>query len=66
MPTALHAAAQCIRQHGVPTYADPVLTPSGEVYSDSRSIEDAPQATINAVRQACRTLMTQAWPEPGE
>jgi hypothetical protein len=58
--TALHAAAQCIRQHGVPSYADPVLTPSGQVYSDSRSIEDAGQATIDAVRQACGTLMAQA------
>ena len=35
---ALHAAAQCIRQHGIPSYADPVLTARGQVYSDSRSI----------------------------
>ena len=33
---ALHAAAQCIRQHGIPDYADPVLTPGGQVYTDSR------------------------------
>jgi hypothetical protein len=31
---ALHAAAQCIRQHGIPAYADPVLTAGGQVYSD--------------------------------
>jgi hypothetical protein len=57
---AVHAAAQCIRQHGVPHYADPVLTPAGAVYSDSRSIQDAGQAVIEAVQQACGALMTQA------
>ncbi len=57
---SLHAAAACIRQHGIPTYQDPVLTPSGQVYSDSRSIQDAPQSTVNAVRQACAALLTQA------
>src|SRR5262245_33451253 len=36
----LHAAAQCIRSHGVPSYQDPVLTPDGHVYTDSRSIQD--------------------------
>ena len=36
--TALHAAAQCIREHGVPTYQDPVLGADGEVYTDTRSL----------------------------
>ena len=59
----LHAAAQCIRQHGVPSYADPVLTPSG-VYSDSRSFQDASQAALSEVRSACGTLMTRAGLNP--
>ena len=63
--SALHAAAVCIRQHGVPGYTDPVLTPSGQVYSDSRSIQDAPQAVMTAVQQACGQLLTQAGLEPG-
>jgi hypothetical protein len=62
---ALHAAAQCIRAHGIPAYQDPVLTPGGAVYSDSRSIEDAPPSTVNAVHQACRTVLTQAGLSPG-
>jgi hypothetical protein len=62
---ALHAAALCIRQHGIPGYQDPVLTPAGQVYSDSRSIQDAPQQVIDAIRQACRTLLTQAALDPG-
>jgi hypothetical protein len=63
--SALHAAAACIRQHGVPGYADPVLTPSGQVYSDSRSIEDASQAVLGAVQQACGHLIEAADLNPG-
>lgn len=62
--SALRAAADCIRRHGIPGYADPVLTPSGAVYSDLRSIEDATAATRNAVRQACRTLLAHAQLDP--
>lgn len=61
---ALQAAAQCIRAHGVPSYADPVLTAGGQVYSDSRSIQDAPQSVVNAVQQACGTLAAQAGLNP--
>ena len=63
--SALHAAAQCIRQHGVPGYADPVLTPGGQVYSDSRPIQDASRSVFAAVLQACQTLLTQADLNPG-
>jgi len=62
---ALHAAAQCIRQHGIPSYADPVLTASGQVYSDSRSIQDASDGTLNAVQQACGVLAARAGLTPG-
>jgi hypothetical protein len=61
---ALHAAAQCIRQRGIPSYADPVLTASGQVYSDSRSIQNAPQSVLNAVQQACGTLAARAGLNP--
>jgi hypothetical protein len=63
--SALHAAAQCIRQHGIPGYADPVLTPGGQVYSDSRSIQDASQSVFAAVLRACQTLLAQANLNPG-
>jgi len=58
--TALHDAAQCIRAHGIPGYADPVLTPSGATYSDRRPFENASDAARAAVSQACGTLMAQA------
>ena len=60
----LHAAAQCIRQHGVPRYADPVLTPSGAVYSDSRSIQDASQSVLDAVQAACSSMLARAGLNP--
>jgi hypothetical protein len=63
--SALHAAAQCIRQHGIPGYADPVLTPDGQVYNDSRPIQNASQSVFAAVLQACQTLLTQADLNPG-
>jgi hypothetical protein len=56
----LHAAARCIRQHGIPGYQDPVLTPGGAVYSDARSFQNAPASTLSAVQAACRTLMVEA------
>jgi len=36
---ALHAAAQCIREHGVPAYQDPVLNADGQVFTDTRSLQ---------------------------
>jgi hypothetical protein len=61
---ALRAAAQCIREHGISSYQDPVLTPGGAVYSDMRSFQDASQSTVQAVRAACGTAMTQAGLQP--
>jgi hypothetical protein len=70
---ALHAAAQCIRTHGVPTYQDPVLTADGQVYTDARSIEDiagtsASGADVDramaALNQACGPLMATAGFQP--
>jgi hypothetical protein len=61
---ALTAAAQCIRQHGVPSYGDPVLTAGGQVYSDSRSIQDASQSVLNAIQQACGPLAARAGLDP--
>lgn len=56
----LDAAASCIRQHGIPAYHDPVLTPDGQVYTDSRSFDDATGAVMSAALSACRTLIVRA------
>jgi len=60
----LRAAAQCIRQHGIPGYAEPVLTPGGAVYSDARSIQDASQSVLGAVRAACASVLARAQLNP--
>src|SRR2546423_1950467 len=72
---ALHAAAQCIRTHGVPTYQDPVLTADGHVYTDARSIQNLGEASkpsakgggsgggntvLDTIRQACGPQLTAA------
>lgn len=61
---ALRTAADCIRRHGIPGYANPVLTPSGALYTDSRSIDGATDAARTAVQQACATLLAQAQLSP--
>jgi hypothetical protein len=63
---ALHAAAECIRQHGIPTYQDPVLTQDGHVYTDARSVQDAGDDTINAVTTACATQLAAAQFHPDD
>ncbi|WP_238017551.1 hypothetical protein KZZ52_45780 [Dactylosporangium sp. AC04546] len=57
---ALHAAAECIRQHGIPTYKDPVLTADGHVYTDARSLHEADMNTIRAAAEACHDLIVTA------
>lgn len=72
--TALHAAAQCIREHGVATYQDPVLTADGHVYTDARSIQNLGASSkktakgggtggstvLDTIRRACGSLLTAA------
>jgi hypothetical protein len=61
---ALHAAAECIRQHGIPTYQDPVLTSDGHVFTDARSMQNATDATIEAAQHACAAQISQAQFQP--
>jgi len=56
----LRAATTCIRQHGIPGFQEPVLTPSGQVYSDQRSFQNASPATLSAVQAHCGALMARA------
>ena len=70
----LHAAAQCIREHGVPDYQDPTLTADGLVFTDARSIQAAgandstaqQNALLNSIRQACGSLFVAAGLQPDD
>jgi hypothetical protein len=64
--TALHAAAQCIRDNGVPNYADPVIGPGDVVYADQRSLEKVSDSVVNNVRRACSALAAAANWDPSE
>jgi hypothetical protein len=64
-PEAVAAAVRCIRDHGIPGYKDPVITPDGAVYTDLRSFEDAPQSTATEVVRSCRALLVRAHLDPG-
>ncbi len=60
---ALHAAAQCIRDHGVPAYPDPVVAPDGSVYTDQRSLQNAAgdnRNFLDPIRAACQSLFAAA------
>lgn len=59
---ALHAAAQCIRQHGIPSYQDPVVAPDGSVYTDQRSVQDASEdkTFLDRLRSACQAQFQAA------
>jgi hypothetical protein len=70
----LHAAAQCLREHGVPGYQDPVLTAEGYVYTDARAVQDAlvklsreqQDATLSAFRNTCGQLFAVAGLQPDD
>ena len=68
----LHAAAECIRSHGVPSYQDPVLTANGQVYTDARSFQDLgadeahQQSVIDGIRRACGALIATAGFQPSD
>jgi hypothetical protein len=64
--TKLHAAADCIRSHGVPSYQDPVVDSSGHVYTDSRSIQNLSATQSGAIERACSSLIAAAGFSPAD
>jgi hypothetical protein len=62
----LHAAADCIRSHGVPSYQDPVVDSSGHVYTDARSIQNLSSSQAQAIEQSCSTLIAAAGFSPAD
>jgi hypothetical protein len=56
----LHAAAQCIREHGAPQYQDPVLTTDGYVYTDDVALRGLEEPQLTAIDTACHGLIQAA------
>jgi hypothetical protein len=56
----IHTAAQCIRDHGVPNFPDPVVDAHGDIQYDQQIINNLPAAVTQTVQQACKTQITAA------
>ena len=56
----LHTAAQCIRSHGIPNFSDPVLGATGQVFTDRRSLEDAPRDVVDKAKSDCADQLRAA------
>jgi len=63
---ALHTAAQCIRDHGIPNYQDPVVGPGEVVYADQRNLERADGAVVQQAIAACRSQIGAANFDPSQ
>ena len=58
----LHAAAQCLRSHGIQNFSDPVLGASGQVFTDYRPLQDAPPDVQQQAKSGCaQQLRAATW-----
>lgn len=62
----VHAAAECIRSHGAPTYQDPVLDANGHVFTDARSIEGLSRSVVSEIEHACASMLASAGFAPSD
>jgi hypothetical protein len=56
----LHAAAQCIRDHGVTNFPDPVIAADGSVQYDKQLLNSLPDSVTHPIQQACQAQITAA------
>ncbi len=61
---ALHLAGQCVRQHGIPNFADPFIASSGpatgKAVLDKQALVGVPSSVVSRALGACRTALDQA------
>jgi hypothetical protein len=63
----LHDAAECLRQHGVEGFVDPVLGANGQVFTDTRALEEKPgQNKVSTALSACKDKINAASWHPDE
>jgi hypothetical protein len=56
----VHTAAQCLRDHGIPNFPDPVLDSHGHLQADDQLLNSLPAAVAQSVKNACKTLIDAA------
>jgi hypothetical protein len=56
----IHTAAQCVRDHGIPNFPDPVFDTRGQLQIDDQLLHSLPASVTQAVEQACRAQIEAA------
>jgi hypothetical protein len=56
----VHRAAQCVRDHGVPNFPDPVFDAHGRLQIDDQLLKTLPSAVVQSIQQACQTQINAA------
>jgi hypothetical protein len=56
----IHTAAQCIRDHGVPNFPDPVLDARGNMQIDRTILDNLPAAVQQTAQNACKSQINAA------
>jgi hypothetical protein len=56
----IHTAAQCLRDHGIPNFPDPVLDTRGQPQIDQQLLNSLPASVTQAAEQACRAQIDAA------
>jgi len=56
----VHGAAQCVRDHGVPNFPDPVIDTHGNLQVDTQLINSLPASLVQSLKQACQPQIDAA------
>ena len=51
----IHTAAQCLRDHGIPNFPDPVVDTHGNIQYDDQLIKNLPAAVTQRAQLACQS-----------
>ena len=56
----IHTAAQCLRDHGIPNFPDPVVDTHGNIQYDDQLIKNLPAAVTQRAQLACQSQINAA------
>ena len=56
----IHTAAQCLRDHGIPNFPDPVVDTHGNIQYDDQLIKNLPAAVTQRAQLACQSEINAA------
>jgi hypothetical protein len=56
----IHTAAQCLRDHGIPNFPDPVFDTHGQLQIDDQLLRSLPASVTQSAEQACTAQIDAA------